>query len=527
MTSELAIIRRPLGLRSLSLENPSTPLSAPSDWLFETLSGGFGIDGQLHVNEHTAMQLNTVRACVRAISEDTGTAPLDLYRKTANGVKLADDRNEYWLLHRQPNPHMTACIFRETMTVNALLWGNAYAEIEYNGAGKITALWPLYPAFTRMEILPNRRLRYITSDPITGQQRVILNEDMLHIKGTSLDGYQGLMTIRHHRVPIGLALALENYALHYFMNGSKPGGVLEVPGTLSPEAQARIAQSWSQMHSGPKNSNKIAILEQNMKFSAISIANTDAQFNETRKMQADEIARMFRMPPHKIGILERSTNNNIEHQGLEYVTDCLRPWFQRWESELNIKMFPSSREYLFDHDEDGLARGDFATRMEGYAKGRQWGWLSVNTILRKENMNTIGPDGDHYITPLNMVDAKDINKIAPAPEPSFTPSAEPKPVEPKVKPKRDISFLQPMFADAVRRALRADRNKQVQKYVSQTFYPVILSIALANETENAEGRARTYADSLHTRLQEWDSNTAENIIAEEFTLAQQAMKEPE
>ena len=517
--------------RSISLENPQTPLSAPADWLFETLSGGFGLDGQLWVNEKTAMQLSTVRACVRAISQDIATVPLNLYSKDSKGnKKLADNRREYTLLQRQPNPHMTATVFRQAMVANVLLWGNAYANIPYNGAGKISALWPMYPQFVRMELTPSGSLRYISHNPQLQQNDVFLSEDVIHLKDVSVDGYCGLYTIRHLREAVGLGLALQNFGLYYFLNGSRPGGVLEMPKTLTPEAQERLRQSWHDIYSGPRNGNKVAILEDGMQFKPVAINNDNAQYVESRNLQAVEIARMFRVPPHKIGILERSTNNNIEQQALEYTTDCLRPLCVMIEQELNVKMFPGG-EFEYEHDLDGLLRGDFASRQSGFAQGRQWGWFSANDVRKAQNMNPIGPEGDIYLTPLNMTDAD--NPVPP-------PVAKPAPIAPKEEPptetpKRSLTkeevreFTIGLFEDSLRRSLHYDRNGQLRKSVSLAFVRVLgLMAKMRGLGDSAETVARSYADDLYLRRDEWDGKQVADIVQKEFDLAYAAMevKEP-
>jgi len=538
--------------RSLSLENPATPLSAPADWLFETLSGGFGLDGQIHVNEHTAMQLTTVRACVKAISEDVGTVPLHLFSEDSKGTrKKATNRPEYDLLRKRPNPHMTACTFRQVMTANALVWGNAFAEIEYNGAGKVTNLWPLYPQFVRPELTKSNTLRYVSTNPRTAETKCILSDDMLHIKDCSMDGYVGLYTIRHHRTTVGLGLALENFGLYYFLNGSRPGGVLELMGKMTPEAQERIRQSWHSIFTGPRNANKIAILEEGMSFKPMTIANDAAQYVETCKLNADDIARLFRIPPHIIGILEKATFSNIEHQSLDYVKSCLRPWFVRWEEELNAKLFPSS-QYFFEHDEDGLLRGDFGTRMDGYSKGRQWGWLSANDIRRSENMNVIGPEGDIYLTPLNMVPADSIEDqlAAQAGKPDTDKGDEagkqsaegedvvtdpalrqlpPEATPPQLTmgPDKVREYARGLFEDAVRRSVKYDRSAQLQKSVSQAFMRVLELMGKMMGRDDAEVAARAYAADLYLRCDEWDTMTTQQIVDKEFDLACSALQPQE
>lgn len=514
-------------VRSLSLENPATPLSAPADWLFETLSGGFGLDGQLWVNERTAMQLSTVWACVRAISQDIASVPLNLYKKDAKGNKtLADNRVEYQLLQKRPNPHMTAMVFRQATVANVLLWGNGYAAIPYNGAGKINALWPMYPQTVRIELMPSGTLRYVQYNPNTEEHQVLLSDDILHFKDINVDGYVGLYTIRHLREAVGLGLALQNFGLYYFLNGSRPGGVLEMPGTLTPDAQERLRQSWRDVYTGTRNANKVAVLEQGMKFNPIGIPNDSAQYVESRNLQAVEIARIFRVPPHKIGILERATNNNIEQQALEYTTDCLRPLCVMIEQELNAKMFPGG-DFEYEHDMDGLLRGDFASVMAGLASGRQWGYLSANDARRKLNMNDIGPEGDIYLTPLNMTDAKN------DPAPVVTPPAPPKDdaVDPVAEPKRGLTkeeikiFTVGLFEDAVRRSLNYDRNAQLRKSMSRAFTKTLAQIALMRgHAEKAESAARTYADELYLRRDEWEGQEISTIVDGEFDIAYDAME---
>lgn len=537
MTSNLAVITQdPIALRSVSLENPATPLSAPADWLFETLSGGFGLDGQLWVNERTAMQLSTVWACVRAISQDCATVPLPLfYQKDKDGNrKPADNKIEYDLLNRRANPHMTAAVFRQTMMLNKLLWGNAYAKIDYNGAGKITALWPLYPQFVRTELTKNGTLRYICSSPTGQADAVVLSDDMIHLKDMSADGYVGLYTIRHLREVVGLGLALQNFGLYYFLNGSRPGGVLEMPGTLTPEAQERLRSSWAAIYTGPRNNNKVAILEEGMKFSPVAINNDNAQYAELRGVQAIEICRMFRMPPHKIGIIEKTSTGVQEQQALEYVTDCLRPHWVEVEQELNVKMFPSGG-FEYEHDEEALLRGDFASQQEGFSKGRSGGWFSANDVRRKMKQNTIGPQGDIYLSPQNMVPADKAADVADQLIKSGkTPlGKEPTPTDgiPQNAPngrsltKEDIKgFTVGLFEDSVRRSLHYDRNAQLRKSVSQAFVKVLGLIAKMRGQSDAEAVARSYADEMYARREQWEKKSIDEVVSSEFDLAYDAME---
>jgi HK97 family phage portal protein len=394
-------IRIPFSNRCIEIRST---LANPQSWLVEALGGGKAASG-VTVNENTALKSTAVFACVRILAETVASLPLPVYRRLPGGGKeRATDHYLYPLLHDQPNPEMTSFEFRETLMGHLALWGNAYAEIQRNGAGEVVALWPLRPDRMRVS-RDDQGLQYKYTLP-DGTTAVLRQRNIMHIRGLSGDGLVGYSPIRMAREAIGLALATEEFGARFFGQGSRPSGVLEHPGKLSKEAKENLRESWERMHSGLSGAHRIAILEEGMKWTQIGIPPEDAQFLETRKFQVTEIARIFRIPPHMLADLERATFSNIEHQSIEFVVHTIRPWLVRWEQAFKRDLFlPGEREiYFAEFLVDGLLRGDIESRYRAYATARQWGWMSANDVRELENMNPI-PGGDVYLIPLNMVPA--------------------------------------------------------------------------------------------------------------------------
>jgi HK97 family phage portal protein len=363
--------------------------------------GGKSISGA-NVSSESALTYAAVLACVRVLAESVASLPLITYRRTGNGGKeRAYTHPLYSLLHDAPNPDMTSFQWRETEMTHLTLWGNAYNEIVLDGAGRVRELWPLQPQWMTVK-RENDRLIYEYREP-SKKPIPYPAESILHIAGLSMNGLIGMTMIALYRETIGLGLTLNEYGGLTFANGTRAGGVLEVPGVMSDEAYKRLKGSFEQQYGGLENAGKTILLEEGTKFNKISMPNDDAQYLESKKFQAIEVARMFRVPPHKIGILDNATFSNIEHQGIEFVTDTLRPWLVRWEQEIMRRLFlPAERDrYFSEHLVDGLLRGDTPSRYAAYATGRQWGWLSVNDVRALENMNAID-GGDTYLSPLNM-----------------------------------------------------------------------------------------------------------------------------
>ena len=351
------------------------------------------------VNERTAMQTTAVYACVRILAEAIASLPLHVYEyQDDGGKKLVHDHPLYYLLHDEPNPEMTSFVFRETLMSHLLIWGNAYAQIIRDGAGRVLGLYPLLPDKMEVQRDDKGNIYYVYSrnsdeNPIFKEYGNIKlkAEDVLHIPGLGFDGLIGYSPIAMAKNAVGMTLACEEYGASFFANGANPGGVLEHPGVLKDPSKVR--ESWNSVYRGVSNAHKIAVLEEGMKYQQIGIPPEEAQFLETRKFQINEIARLYRIPPHMVGDLDKSSFSNIEQQSLEFVKYTLDPWVIRWEQSLQRSLLlPGEKgKYFIKLNVDGLLRGDYQSRMNGYAVGRQNGWFSANDIREMENMNPI-PD---------------------------------------------------------------------------------------------------------------------------------------
>lgn len=376
------------------------------------------------VNERTAMQTTAVYACVRILAEAIASLPLHVYEyQDDGGKKLVHDHPLYYLLHDEPNPEMTSFVFRETLMSHLLIWGNAYAQIIRDGAGRVLGLYPLLPDKMDVQRDDKGNIYYVYSrnsdeNPMFKEYGNIRlkAEDVLHIPGLGFDGLIGYSPIAMAKNAVGMTLACEEYGASFFANGANPGGVLEHPGVLKDPSKVR--ESWNSVYRGVNNAHKIAVLEEGMKYQQIGIPPEEAQFLETRKFQINEIARLYRIPPHMVGDLDKSSFSNIEQQSLEFVKYTLDPWVIRWEQSLQRSLLlPGEKgKYFIKLNVDGLLRGDYQSRMNGYAVGRQNGWFSANDIREMENMNPI-PDeegGNLYLVNGAMTKLADAGVFAGA-----------------------------------------------------------------------------------------------------------------
>ena len=387
----------------------------------------------LSVTPESAIRVSAVMACVRVLAETVASLPLILYRRLPRGGKeRATDHPLYGVLHDSPNSWQTSFDWREYMMGCLTLRGNAYSEIipGRNGTGSVAELVPLHPDNVSVEQLPNRRLRYKVRE--SGKSERILTQDQVfRVTGLSLDGITGISPISRAREAIGLAMATEQYGASLFGNKAMPGGVLETEGRLSEQAVKNLKATWGQP--GLSGAHKTAILQQGLKFHPLSLTNKDSQFIEARQYQVTDIARIFRVPPHMIGDLERATFSNVEQQAIDFVVHSIRSWLVRWEQAISRDLIgePSTSraggavfaEFLVD----GLLRGDIAARTAALQIQLQNGALTDNEWRDIENRNPFD-GGDQHFIPMNMTTIKKLGEEEDEPEPE--PVVPPVPVVP-------------------------------------------------------------------------------------------------
>ena len=357
------------------------------------------------VTEETAIQISTVYACVRVLAETIASLPLNVYESDGKGgSRIAETHPLEYLLHDAPNEEMTSFIWREQMMTQILLRGNSYSQIVRSGKTAILSIYPLLSSKLTVDRDDSGALtyEYQTSE---GDTITLSPAEVLHIPGMGFDGIMGYSPIALMKTTLGLTLAAEEYGSKVFGNGATPAGVLTHPGRLKePE---KLRKAWNAAYGGSANAGKIAILEENMKFERISMPNNEAQFLETRKFQVSEICRIYRVPPHMVGDLEHATFSNIEHQSISFAVHTIRPWLVRIEQSMNKALFGENErgKYFVKFNMDGLMRGDYKSRMEGYAIARQNGWMSADDIRGLENLNPIGAakGGEEYLVNGNMI----------------------------------------------------------------------------------------------------------------------------
>ena len=360
------------------------------------------------VNEKSAMQIATVYACVRLLAETVASLPLHLYKYTdsdGRGKTRATDHPLYKILYRQPNPEMTSFSFFETMMTHLLLWGNAYAQIIRDGRNNAISLYPLLPENVEVDRDEKGQIYYIYhayTDEKPGEKDKDIyfrSDEIFHVPGLGFNGLVGFSPVAMMKNELGTTLAVEKYGSSFFKNGAQPSGVLEHPNILkNPE---KIRENWAEIYGGASNAHKVAVLEEGMQYKAISLPPEDSQFLSTRQFGVNAICRIFRVPPHMVQDLEHATFANIEHQSIDFVVHTLTPWLVRFEQTIITKLLIENErdEYFPKFNVDGLLRGDYKSRMEGYQIGINSGFMSPNDVRRLEQLDEI-PDekgGNNYM----------------------------------------------------------------------------------------------------------------------------------
>lgn len=384
----------------------------PSGPLLAALGGGLTASG-VPMNEKIAETIPAVYACVNFRARVVGQVPIVLYRRTeSDGRERALTHPLYSVVHASPNPEMTPSVFKSTLERQKWLYGDAYAEIVRNRDGEVVALWPLCSPLVEVTRDRLNRLTYVYHLP--GGEPIVWtfdrrNPPIMHLRINSLDGIHGRSPIKVLRDSLGFTKAIEQFGQTLFGNSSKPAGVIKGPAgvKIDPTVAKQMREDWERLHRGQENWHRIAVLQNGYEFQQIGLDPVDAQFVETKKLQLAEVARIFSLPPHVIGDLERSTNNNIEHQGLELVTYHLMPDFVDWEEAIGRDLISqkSFGTHYAQFNVDALLRGDAESRANALQVRRQNGVITGNEWRKLDDLNPIPAEegGDALLVNGNMI----------------------------------------------------------------------------------------------------------------------------
>lgn len=354
------------------------------------------------------LQLTVSYACVRLRAETI--AGLPMHAVEYDGAKREIRDPSPWM--ERPNAETSPFELIEAWVGSIDVDGNAFSWVDLDNLGRVAEIWPLDPTKCAVKRDPSKAA--VNRNPrryeIDGQAVPELNvaakrSGIMHIKGFGgAARLRGINPVQWHMHALGLAIAAEEYGESFFVNGTVMQGVIETPGNPPIPKLREMRDSFAESHAGPRNAHKPGFLFGGAQWKQMQLPNDQAQFLETRRFQAEEVCRIWRVPPHKVGILDRATFSNIEHQGIEWANDGVAPYTQRITSAvLAYGLMPMGQRLKFNLA--GLSRGDLKAQAEAYAIGRQWGWYSVNDVLRKLDENDIGEKGDVYLQPLNMIPA--------------------------------------------------------------------------------------------------------------------------
>jgi len=377
----------------------------PSERLINAL-GGSVTEAGVPVDHKAALTLSAVWRAVNIISSTIAALPAKVYKHHSDGSRLQDDSHPVQNLLKNPSVISSDFIWRETTQALLLLYGNSYNIINRDGNGVATSFTAIHPD----DVTPfyNSKLNRVTYRVnSTNINADVLADNMLHIPGLGFDGLKGYSNISVMRESLSLGIAAQKFGARFFGNGANMDGVLETPGVLTDDVYKRIRESWDEKYRGLSKSHNTAILEGGMKYTRIGIPPEDAQFLQTRQFQISEIARWFGVQPHLLMDLDRATNNNIEHQSMEFVTYTLQPWLKRWESEMNRKLFRKDEGAYVEFNLNGLLRGDSKSRGEFYRSMFSIGAISPNQIRRLENQ-TPYDGGDQFFAQAGFMPITDL-----------------------------------------------------------------------------------------------------------------------
>lgn len=401
------------------------------------------------VNQSTALTFAAVFAAIRAISEDIAGLGYKTRQPNPDGTRTDLVNHPATRIMAYPNDETTGYTLRESMQAHALSWGNGYAEIERTPRGTPVALWLLTPDRVTPRRDDDGRIVYQVRNSAGSNDTYLDQNDVLHLHGLGYDGLVGYSVITMAARTIGMGIAGDEYGSATYANRATPSGVLKHPKQLDADGRKNLRDSWEHLYSGPKNASRIAVLEEGLEYESVGLPPSDVQFIENRNFQIEEVARWYRIPPHKLAHIVKSTFNNIEEQNINYVQDALLPWALRWESEIGRKVLaPTERGRVQPKlNLNSLLRGAIEKRFESYVKGRQWGWLSANDVRSFEDMDPLAAEvGDVYLTAVNMTPTERLGEEPPAPPPAPDDDDDTPPPGPG-------AHLRPVIVDALRRCM--------------------------------------------------------------------------
>lgn len=479
------------------------PLTSRSPELAKYFGGGGPSMAGVTVTEHNISSVSAVWAAVGLIADDVASLPLMLYKRLPNGGKDKFESHPlYRLLHDEPNPEMTSMVFRRTMQAHVSIWQNAYAEIERDKVGRPIALWPLVPESVRVARDRTRALVYVVSNP-DGGESTIPASDMIHLVGRSHDGTVGSSLVEKAKESIGLALAAEQFGATFFGNGATFGGVISFKGAKPPEmSDENYRQQLEARHQGVKRAHKLLALYNDASYTETGVEPNNAQFLETRTFQIREVARWFKIPPHKLADLADATFSNVEQMNTEYYTSAIRPWLVLWEQELTRKLvarLERSQQFI-EHSIEGFLRGDTAARSAFYTSLFNIGAITINEVRGYENLDPL-PGGDQaFVQVNNLMPLDKVNEHAQAQIDAMKAKPEP----------RVVAAPQP--APEEMKALLADVETRMAEHVARLSAEVARStaaeVALAERAQQVDALGQDL-EHLRAAIAERDRAAAE------------------
>jgi len=403
------------------------PLTSRSPELAKYFSAGGPSAAGIRVDEHSALAYSAVWAAVGLVSDDVASLPLMLYKRLPNGGKDKFESHPlYRLLHDEPNPEMGTMVWRRTMQAHVMLWQNAYAEIERDQVGRPIALWPLIPERVRVTRDRFGTLQYVVTNP-DGGEAVIAANNMIHLVGRSHDGSVGCSLVDKAKESIGLALAAEQFGATFFGNGATFGGVVSFKGGRPPEmSDENYKASLEARHQGVKRAHKLLMLYNDAQYKETGVAPDNAQFLETRTHQIREVARWFKIPPHKLADLADATFSNVEQMNTEYFVSAIRPWLVLWEQELGRKLIAKQERQIqfIEHSIEGFLRGDSAARAAFYTALFNIGAITINEVRGYENLDPLDGGDQSFVQVNNLMPLSLVEDHAKAVVDAITAKAE-------------------------------------------------------------------------------------------------------